>query len=1740
MEAAKRSRTGARSWLTRAAVKLEQVLADKDSDKPTIEDAVAELNKRLDSVEEAQRAVELLIDDSKVLEADIAEAFDIQDKVCKIRILATKRITKLEDDGSSSSGSQHVKLPKLYLPKFGGMATDWPSWWDQFRATIDESELPAVTKMTYLQGLLEGEAKSTIEGLTLTQKHYEVAKQLLEERYGRRELIVFSHIQALINLKSKDDCKDNLSKLKSIQDQVNIRVRSLEALGVDSRSSGVFLTPLILSRLPSDVRMEWAREGQGKEDNLGFLLDFLKTEIERRQRADTFKIVDQKNDKSDSKKSDKQKSSKNPKGGTASALQTSSDYTSKEGCVFCKRENHTSKSCWSAKRMKPEDRKQAAIDGKLCFKCLCPGHLSKQCSSVCSICKKGHHKIFCQNTNQEEDSKKRGSNKGDVSDHTADSSVANVSCVALGQSSVLLQTTKVVVQGPSGKTEVNVLFDSGSDKTYITDNLVRKLKLKSVGSVDHRYAVFGGGKSSTEKRQLVKFNLLGKKRSHEVIGIQVPKICTALDKPRLPENILRKFNLSNTDDSEKIHIDILVGLDYYWSFMGNQIIRVKNENLVAQETVFGFVLSGQVRDDKKRLSPQLLVLNDLSEQEIRRFWDLEHIGIKGGETKEDDHVYKEFVRNITYDDKEKRYTVSLPWKSTVKDDLKCNEKQAVERTQKQHKKIAKDEHLVEMYQNVFQEWEQKKMIEEVPAEELHTTDHPVFYLPHRPVVREDRMSTKVRPVFDGGAKDCNGLSLNDCLSTGPKLHPDLVDILMRFRQHKISLTADVTKAFLQILIRKEDRDVTRFLLIDSKSSRVMRFTRVPFGLNCSPFLLNATVRHHLSFYSESQAAEELRENLYVDDLLTGADEEKCAAALYSESNEIMEEAGMSLCKWQCNHKEIVDKDLSCDQESTKVLGIQWYPSTDEFGFEGIEVPVTLVVTKRLILSCIARIFDPLGLIQPFIISAKIMFQEAWRLGTGWDEEIPDIADQFQRWLAELQKIKAWRVPRRYSEVKFSESEKSLHLFCDASEKAYGAVVYVETEDGLSLVVSRGKLAPLKRITLPRLELLACFIGARLLIQVKSALHLKGIKYHCWTDSQIALGWIKGDPCRWKPFVSNRVQTIQEITDPANWHHCPGQQNPADLLTRGLLAQELSLSALWLNGPDLEALEYDSESEVPEVQEEAKTTKDLTLLSLPASDQEVFDTTRWSKFSKGIRVAAWVLRFIARCRKKPVSKQTDSSNDSELSQEEVDEGKRMLIIKEQQKVYANEIQRLQKNIEVPKHSKLYHLNPFLDESGVLRVKGRLQNASLTYAEKHPIILPKGWLAKILVRDQHKALKHAGVSTLLTLIRNEYWIHDLRRIAKTIVKDCVPCQKLMCKAVNQSAAPLPVDRVTSQKPFSYTGVDFAGPLYVSDDDSKVYICLFTCGVIRAVHLELVHSLTVEDFLFAFRRFVGRRGLPKLMHSDNAKTFKGAQVPLRKLYGEQTPNWKYITPKSPWHGGFWERLVRTVKSALKKTIQNSKLSKLELEAVLIEVEYVVNSRPLTQVVDELTATSPITPNHFLVCRFSDEETDVSWVAMQHKARLKSFWKLWTEEYLKNLPRVVPKFKDKFTLQNGSMVLMENDNLPRLQWPLGRVIEMMPGKDEKIRTVRVKTTTGEYLRPVQKLYHLEMLSPHSEEDEISAADVTSPASTLQPHDVVKTTKTKKDEKKHPTTPKVKPQTPPIRRTQRGRVIKPVRKLDL
>lgn len=343
--------------------------------------------------------------------------------------------------------------------------------------------------------------------------------------------------------------------------------------------------------------------------------------------------------------------------------------------------------------------------------------------------------------------------------------------------------------------------------------------------------------------------------------------------------------------------------------------------------------------------------------------------------------------------------------------------------------------------------------------------------------------------------------------------------------------------------------------------------------------MNATIKHHLNNnFPKSEVIEELTDKLYVDDWLSGADSVEEGLTRFNEARSVLAKAGMSLAKWSSNCKTLTDKfDENVEQgvyETTKILGMQWCLTKDCFKFKCINVETQeMASTKRAVLSVIARIFDPLGILCPFIMTAKILFQDVWRHGLSWGETLPDeLLLIFQKWIKGINIIKSWQIERCY----FSScswkmmSGIELHAFGDASEKGYGACIYLRvpcTGDSfkVSFVIGRGRVAPIKKISLPRLELLGALLCARLTVFVKAALRLPDVRT-CWSDSKVVLSWIKGDPSKWKTFVANRVSEIQSVTSPTYWYHCPGRDNPADLVSRGVFAEDLISCIKWMSGP----------------------------------------------------------------------------------------------------------------------------------------------------------------------------------------------------------------------------------------------------------------------------------------------------------------------------------------------------------------------------------------------------------------------------------------------------------------------------------------------------------------------------------------------------------------------------------------------
>lgn len=452
----------------------------------------------------------------------------------------------------------------------------------------------------------------------------------------------------------------------------------------------------------------------------------------------------------------------------------------------------------------------------------------------------------------------------------------------------------------------------------------------------------------------------------------------------------------------------------------------------------------------------------------------------------------------------------------------------------------------------------------------------------------------------------------------------------------------------------------------------------------------------------------------------------------------------------------------------------------------------------------------------------------------------------------------------------------------------------------------------------------------------------------------------------------------------------------------------------------------------------------------------------------------------------------------LTAEEI-QGARTYWLKEAQRsAFSAELRRATNRTETLPTSPLRDFSTFIDQEGVLRIRGRLRSDNMTYDERNPIVLPKQHrYSTLLVIDAHRMMLHAGVRDTLVQLRERYWILRGRELVKKVLRGCVTCQRFSATPASAPTGPLPCTRTTQAEPFEVVGVDFAGPLYIQAKEvtHKSYITLFTCAVTRAVHLELVPDISTRSFLLAFRRFVSRRGLCRIIYSDNALTFKRASKDLAELwkilrhsevvnhFANATIEWRFIVERAPWWGGFYERLVRSVKVGLRKVIGRKSMDAEELSTVLCEIEAVLNSRPLTFVYNELHEGQPLTPASFLTGRrltalpvaetedlaSSPEVLRQMW--KRRKAFLNRLWETWRSEYLRELRSAYEsKGRQSPRLEVGQFVLLK-EQLPRLLWKMGRVEKVFCGRDGKIRACIVRTNKGGLLkRPIQLLYPLEI----------------------------------------------------------------------
>ena len=1630
---------------------------------------------------------------------------------------------------------QTNRLPKLVLPSFNGNPLEWQSFWDSFRSAVhDNSSISDVQKFNYLRAQLRDGAERVIAGLPLTSANYAKSIQLLKERFAQPHKIINAHMEALLNVPSPTD---HLSSLRLFYDSVETHIRGLEALGKKTETYGDILVPIIQKKLPNGVKRNLARQNGNKEWQFDNLRKAILNEIE---------ILEAGQNSS----SDYELSSNSTTATTAAFLTTmkppvppppTEQRPTKRTCLFCKGE-HNPNDC----NVVTDKGKRYSIvrDARVCFNCLNRHSVSK-CKSRnrCKVCHRKHHTSLCQNVEPPPPVSSNASaatNKisgAPTTDNTAAPSVSSYHISDTDRHTpVLLKTAVASVGSHNNHISAHILFDEGSQRSFITSDVATKLDLKPETQETISLSTFGGNTSSVKRIDTATIYL--ETALEEIIPIRViivPTIAAPLttytganvrDLPHLKGLSLAQINV----DDSPFTVDILVGADHYWDIVENEVI--KGPGPTAAKSKIGYLLSGPLSNSNHSENLNTSILNVVTEHhqeqfDLERFWRIESVGVQPNSSEETPDFLK-YYQDSSIMLEDGRYSAKLPWRPEHPP-LPSNAEITKQRTRSMIRRLAADPEKLHMYNDIIQEQQSRGFIERVNNSDI--TNGVCHYIPHHAVLK-DSTTTPLRIVYDCSFKQGEQPSLNDCLQPGPPLLNDLPGILLRFRLHKYAITTDIEKAFLHVNLDQADRDATRFYWlsnVDDPESEfiVYRFKSVMFGATSSPFILNATLNKHLT-QSTDQVSTDMLRNLYVDDLASGTSDDDSAVNYYQDARDKMSPVGFNLRSWSSNSpgvQRLAAKDHVLDTSPTKkVLGMLWNIPSDtlQFSFKQATSPPPLS-TKREVLQETAKVFDPLGLLQPVTVAAKILIQELWKEGIDWDEPLPPSLDQKWRAVAEeIGDATKLEFPRRYftSDGSVDSSDTELHVFADASQKAYGAAAYLVRENQSSLAMAKSRVAPTrKKLTLPELELMAALTAARLASYLQEQLQVTRVTL--WSDSQIVLHWLRSTKLL-KPFINTRIQEVKNLTSISNWKYCPTTDNPSDLLTRGITAHQLKTSSLWKHGPTwlpnrsqwpswptTEVLHLS----VTETSIEGSTAHG----SVPVQQQglhRLINPSDFSSLPRLLRVTAYVFRFVQLLQKKVVQQ-------GPITAMEYDHAMTKWVKNRQSVVFHAEVDNLSTKSR-HRTTLVRQLRLFLDDGGLLRCGGRIHNAPLSGNTKFPLLLPsKDHFTDLIIHSTHVKQLHAGVNSTLTALRQSYWVPSGRQRVKTLIDKCVTCRKVSGTAYNApDPPPLPKSRMQQTQPFEVTGVDYTGALYVRNAgiETKVYICLFTCATTRAIHLEVVEDLTVETFLLAFRRFASRKSLPRKLISDNASTFVSANNELKELFqshalketlAREGIEWLFIPKRAPWYGGFWERLIGLTKSTIKKVLGRAAVNLCTLQTIVVEVEAILNDRPLTYVSSDIKDEEALTPAHLLYGRRitslphplveSDELNDPTYQTntdfLRNRKRvsllIQHFWQRWRHEYLTSLREFHKRSGiNTESVKVGDVVLIHDDN-PRVNWKLALVTSINRGRDGLVRSVNLRTANGTTNRPITRLHPLEVQAKEVQchaEDETTRVETPTP----------------------------------------------------
>lgn len=1053
---------------------------DPETQTAQVQARMAALERTYEKFRECSCELEILSDGKEIEGVNLQEDIGtFETDYFTLKAFLNSAIDKFNVLPNQQQVVRSLKLPDIKLPEFSGNILKWCSFFDTFESLVHNNcELSNVQRFHYLKSTLRGEAYRLIEKISVTSDNYSVALKMITDRYQNKNILIRNHIETFFKIERlKKECPRALTNLVGEYEN-NLGI--LQKLGEDTKGWSSLLVHMITSRLDQTTLRGWQRTADKKrmptyDELIQFLRNYvveLETLRTDRHNYDQTRPIPQ-------------------------MTNTTTSHSPKDHCVACGK-GHRLYYCESFKHMPVSQRFSIVSKAGLCTNCLFGKHSFASCKyGSCRECGAKHHTLLhnpTMNSPSTSYNRRQQTNESPVSHVIQNNSLPLFTLKCHSQSDkslshskaidhsvvsrfdhsppsqVFLATAVVKVLGPKGNSFLaRALLDNASQPNLMTERFRRLLNIRKtpenteiagvggdIAAVSNFSAVATVASRFNNFRVPLEFIVM------EKVTNDLPSCTVDISDWIIPEN----KRLADPSFATRGPIDIVIGAQIFFELLRNGHCKIAHDKPVLQNSVLGWLVSGLHlrRDPAQHTSCHLSMYQDL-DQRVNKFWELESCLSSVPWSVEEKQCEDNFIAN-THRDSFGRYVVSLPKKTELIGQLGNSISIATRRFHCLEKRFESNPQLKLQYTQFMQEYlalGHMKLVESVE----NTPGHH-FYLPHHAVIKPDSTTTKLRVVFDGSCKTTTGFSLNDLLLTGPTVQDDMISIILRFRMKPIVVTADITKMYRQIWVTEADQVLQRILWRESPSEplRTYQLTTITYGTTSAPYLATRCLQKLADDEAVNfpAAVPVVKKGFYVDDLMYGFDSLEEAKTATRETSQMLMAAGFSLRKWASNHTEILQQFpidqheqspiLELDHSAPiKTLGLLWKPASDELSLKVPEGPDKLVSTKRNILSYVCSLFDPLGLIGPVICTAKLIIQTLWEGNFGWDDPLPShIHNWWTEFVEQMKNLKNLSIPRFVAAD--APCSIQLHGFADASQRAYGACVYIRSVSSAGVVTSR--------------------------------------------------------------------------------------------------------------------------------------------------------------------------------------------------------------------------------------------------------------------------------------------------------------------------------------------------------------------------------------------------------------------------------------------------------------------------------------------------------------------------------------------------------------------------------------------------------------------------------------------------------------------------------------------------------------